>query len=124
LASLIDIVSNIDPYGELDAMMRDALPKPQSALAADVCHTAGDLLAERGLKYDRPDGGTSMDRAVEAYNAITGDHMTEAKGWLLMQLLKDCRQWSHDGYHADSAEDAIAFAALKAVAKRRDEEAR
>lgn len=35
----------------------------------------------------------------------------------MLQLLKDVRQWSNpDIYHADSAEDCISYAALKAEA--------
>lgn len=35
----------------------------------------------------------------------------------MLQLLKDVRQWSNpNSYHADSAEDCISYAALKAEA--------
>lgn len=41
--------------------------------------------------------------------------LSESEGWLFMQILKDIRQWQNPGrYHADSAEDCIAYAALKA----------
>ncbi len=40
--------------------------------------------------------------------------ITESEVWLLLQLLKDVRQWSREDYHQDSAEDCIAYAALKA----------
>ena len=64
-----------------------------------------------------------MGRCVVAFNALTGRDLEEAEGWLFQQLLKDARQWSGGKsqektrrYHRDSAEDCIAYAALKAEA--------
>lgn len=73
-------------------------------------------MAERGKTYDQPNGERSMARTVAAFVAITGKELTEAEGWLFMQILKDVRQWQRPGFHADSAEDCIAYAALKAEA--------
>jgi len=78
------------------------------------------ILEERGKQYDTPGGERSMGRTVTAFNAITGQALSEAHGWLLMQLLKDVRQWQNPGvYHADSAVDGVNYAALKAEALSR-----
>lgn len=75
------------------------------------------LMLERGKQYDKSEGERSMGTAVAAFNTITGQSLTEAEGWLLLQVLKDVRQWQNpDKYHADSAEDCVAYAALKAEA--------
>lgn len=74
------------------------------------------LMIERGKQYDQPNGERSMAKAVAAFGIITGVQITEAEGWLFMQILKDVRQWQTDAYHADSAEDCVAYAALKAEA--------
>lgn len=86
-------------------------------------HAAPDLLAKakqhmeaRAAQYDAPGGERSMGRAVTAFNAITGRTLTEREGWLLLQVLKDVRLFQREAYHADSAEDCIAYAALKAEA--------
>ena len=84
--------------------------------ATEFLANAEDLMHERGKQYDSEDGERSMDKAVGAFNCITGKRLTESEGWLLLQLLKDVRQWQRKGYHADSAEDCIAYAALKAEA--------
>jgi uncharacterized membrane protein len=80
-------------------------------------------MEERGKQYDSPQGERSMGRCVVAFNALTGRDLEEAEGWLFQQLLKDARQWSGGKsqektrrYHRDSAEDCIAYAALKAEA--------
>lgn len=84
--------------------------------AESFLHEAADLMAERGKQYDQPGGERSMGKAVAALNAITGRDLTEAEGWLLMSLVKRVRQHSGAGYHKDSAEDAVAYAALEAEA--------
>lgn len=86
-------------------------PTAQSLLAK-----AAEIMADRGKQYDKPEGERSMGRCVEAFNIITGKGLSEAEGWLLLQILKDVRQWQRPGYHADSAEDCIAYSALKAEA--------
>lgn len=84
--------------------------------ATDFLLHAAALLAERGKQYDSPAGERSMGKAIRAFNAVSGRDLDESEGWLLMQLLKDVRQFSGPTYHTDSAEDCIAYAALKAEA--------
>ncbi len=84
--------------------------------AEEFLVAGAELLAERGQDYDDDRGERSMLKAVTAFNAITGIGLTEASGWLLLQILKDVRQWAAKGYHDDSAKDCINYAALKAEA--------
>lgn len=84
--------------------------------APEFLHRAASIMEERGKQYDKPSGERSMGKTVAAFNAITGRDLSEAEGWLLLQVLKDVRQWQNPGYHADSAEDCIAYSALKAEA--------
>lgn len=85
--------------------------------STDFLQSAIDVQAERGQQYDSPEGERSMGRTVAAFNAVTGRDLTEAEGWLLLQLLKDVRQWQNPGqYHHDSALDGVAYASLKAEA--------
>ena len=88
--------------------------------APALLERAGAHMANRAATYDAPHGERSMARTVVAFNALTGRDLTESEGWLLMQLLKDARQWQRTDYHADSAEDCIAYAALKAEALQRE----
>ena len=84
--------------------------------AEQFLHQAAELMAERGKEYDKPSGERSMGNAVVAFNAITGRDLSEHEGWLLMSLVKRVRQYSTPNYHKDSAEDAVAYAALEAEA--------
>jgi hypothetical protein len=88
--------------------------------AVDVLEAAAGHMKARAATYDSPEGERSMARAVAAFNAITRHGLTEAEGWLLMQILKDVRQWQAPGHHVDSSEDCVAYAALKAEALARD----
>lgn len=92
----------------------DTVPEP---LAAELLGRAAKHMHDRAATYDEPGGERSMGKAVAAFNAITGRDLTESEGWLLLQVLKDVRLFARSGYHADSAEDCIAYAALKAEAK-------
>ncbi|CAG4906327.1 hypothetical protein [Paraburkholderia saeva] len=100
---------------ENDNRRRVALPSAPGLLAA-----AEEHMRDRAAQYDKPEGERSMGTTVIAFNAITGRNLAEAEGWLLLQLLKDVRLFQRPGYHADSAEDCIAYAALKAEAKGRE----
>lgn len=93
--------------------------KPKSA--ADYLGKAQALMTERGKQYDKPEGERSMGKAVMAFNAITGRNIRESEGWLLLQILKDVRQWQNPAFHADSAEDCVAYAALKAEALEQEQ---
>lgn len=85
--------------------------------ASEINQRAMRHLLDRAKTYDQPEGERSMGNTVRAFNAITGKNLSESDGWLLMQILKDVRQWQNPNeYHADSAEDAIAYASLKAEA--------
>ena len=88
----------------------------QPTTAAEFLNQAAAIMAERGKQYDQADGERSMLATVECFNLITGNKITEAEGWLLMQILKDVRQWQRPGFHRDSAEDCVAYSALKAEA--------
>jgi len=93
--------------------------KAGAITAPSLLNKAASIMEERGKQYDSAGGERSMGRCVTAFNAITGRDLTEPEGWLLLQVLKDVRQWQKPGYHADSAEDCIAYAALKAEALAR-----
>jgi hypothetical protein len=102
--------------------MREAImTKPKTAqkaqTAPELMGKAKSHMEARASTYDQPGGERSMGKAVAAFNAITGRALAESEGWLLLQLLKDVRLFQRPGYHADSAEDCIAYAALKAEAK-------
>lgn len=91
--------------------------RPYSLSAVDYLDAAAGHMRERAATYDQPDGERSMGRTVAAFNAIHGTALTESQGWHFMCLLKHVRLFTRPGFHADSAEDAVAYAALMAEAK-------
>lgn len=97
-------------------------PKQPPLTAPEFLNQAADIMAARAAQYDQPGGERSMGKCVQAFNAITGHDLSEASGWLLLQLLKDVRQWQTPGkFHRDSVEDGVAYSALKAEALARGE---
>lgn len=92
--------------------------KPRQA--HEIAEAALQHVKDRASTYDQSNGERSARKTAAAFNAITGKDLTESDVWLLLQLLKDVRQWSKEDYHQDSAEDCIAYAALKAESLERE----
>lgn len=81
--------------------------------AADTLRKAAQLIEDRAVQRDRPDGEKSMLATVTAFNAIYSTTLTETQGWHFMELLKMVR--SAYGVHVpDDYEDKVAYAALAA----------
>lgn len=99
---------------------RDPAPEltdfSQQRSASQIAQTALQHIQQRANTYDSQAGERSAHKTATAFNAITGKNISEAEVFLLLQLLKDVRQWQKTDYHQDSAEDCIAYAALKAEA--------
>ena len=85
--------------------------------ASEFLRAAARHMDDRAKTYDKPGGERSMSSTVVAFNAITGKTLTEAEGWMLMMLLKAVRLQQRATYHADSAEDMVAYAALAGEAR-------
>lgn len=80
--------------------------------AEQLLHKAEKIMTERGKQYDSTGQNRerSMGRIVAAFNCLYGTSLTEQQGWYFMLLVKLARQETKP--HADSMEDAIAYAAL------------
>lgn len=94
--------------------------KAAHPIAPDILSAAEKHMRERAATYDKPEGERSMAQTVTVFNAFHGTSLTEAQGWHFMQILKDVRLFTRPGYHADSAEDGVAYAGLKAEAKAKE----
>ena len=87
--------------------------------APELLDRAAGHMRDRASTYDKPEGERSMAQTVAIFNLHHGTQLTEAQGWHFMQILKDVRLFTRPTYHADSAEDGIAYCALKAEALAR-----
>ena len=88
--------------------------------ASSVLNAAAHHMNARAMTYDKPEGERSMAQTVAIFNLFHGTALTEAQGWHFMQTLKDVRLFTRDGYHADSGEDGVSYAALKCEAKAKE----
>lgn len=80
---------------------------------ADVLRAGAQHMEDRAATYDKPAGERSMGATVDAFNAITGNQVTEEQGWMFMALLKMVR--SQQGqFKLDNYEDGAAYFALAA----------
>lgn len=82
--------------------------------ASDLLSQGAAILNQRGAEYEQEDSQErSFDSVAAAFNAITGKDLTAAEVALMLQCVKDVRQWSQDRLHEDSVIDGINYAALK-----------
>ena len=100
-------------------------PYLQPTTAPYLLRSALETIEERGKLYDKASKEErSIKAVVEAFNSVVGREgerkLTEPEGWLFMQLLKAVRLFSAPGFHADSALDGVAYAALTGEAKARE----
>lgn len=94
--------------------LRDPKPQPAS-LSVQLLQHCRQVQEERGRQYDKPDGERSFQRTATAFNAITGKNLRGSEVALLLQILKDVRQWSNiDQLHVDSLVDGTSYSSLKA----------
>lgn len=82
--------------------------------ATNLLNQGAGILDQRGAEYEQEGNQErSFDSVAAAFNAITGKNITPAEVALMLQCVKDVRQWSQDRLHEDSVIDGINYAALK-----------
>jgi hypothetical protein len=106
--------------GKGSAISPRSAVSPHDVRSVDVLQRAVQLQEQRSKEYGSPDGERSMPAVVQAFNAITGQDLSESEGWAFLQVLKQVRLFSAPGYHADSAEDNVSYGALLAESKARE----
>lgn len=82
--------------------------------AKSILNTCGEILDQRGAEYEADEQEERSFAAVAAcFNAKTGKDLTPAHICLILQDLKDVRQFAQDRLHWDSVIDGVNYAALK-----------
>ncbi|QMP18281.1 hypothetical protein phiV141_24 [Vibrio phage phiV141] len=79
-------------------------------IASDFAEQAVAEMKDRAASRDC-DGERSMERTVNAFNAMFGHKMTTVQGWQFMELLKMARSVG-GAYREDDFVDGVAYAAL------------
>lgn len=77
-----------------------------SSILQEAAQTIENRAAERDLSAER-----SMNRAVSAFNTLTGLSLSETQGWLFMAVLKLARATAGK-HNNDDLLDAAAYVAL------------
>lgn len=90
---------------------KNSRPENDELSANDHLTLASEALSNRASARDTPDGERSMQRTVDAFNAIYDTELTETQGWQFMVLLKAVRG-SQGSFLADDYVDQVGYAAL------------
>ena len=104
----------------LDLGVTPPTAMPDSKLAQDFLAKAHHHMQNRAVEYDAPAGERSMEKTVMAFNALTGQDLSETEGWLFMMTLKMARS-TQGRFKADNYEDLAAYASLAGESAARDE---
>ena len=82
--------------------------------AVDLLNECVSVQSERGEQYDKSGKGErSFSAAATAFNAITGHNLKGSDICLVLQVLKDVRQYSNpERLHEDSVLDKVSYASL------------
>ena len=78
--------------------------------AADILTDAADTIRTRGEERDKG-SERSMKATVDAFNALTGQQLTETQGWQFMAVLKLARA-NGGNFKLDDYLDGAAYFAL------------
>lgn len=82
--------------------------------AVDILDKGKQILDQRGEEYETDSSKErSFPQVAIAFNAITGHEIKGSEVALMLQILKDVRQWSQDRLHEDSIIDCTNYSALK-----------
>ena len=80
--------------------------------SVEILNQCAAVQTERGKEYGG-DRERSFNQVATAFNAITRKNLTPAEVALLLQIVKDVRQWSADRLHVDSVIDGVSYGSLK-----------
>ena len=110
-----------EPEHELsNPVIKENLITQIAPKAPDFLKAAAKHMEDRASTFDKPEGERSMAQTVAIFNLYHGTNLTEAQGWHFMETVKNVRFFTNKGFHRDSGEDGIAYAALKTEAKQRE----
>lgn len=105
-----------------DAAARFHLADPP-VTAHTILQDAANNIIQHAEQRDMLDGERSMARTVAAFNALTGNHLTEVDGCLFMVLLKAAHA-TVGKHHAEDYTDGSSYFALAGEAAHEAERTR
>lgn len=79
--------------------------------AHKLLKAAKDDIVKKGVQRDSPRGERSMGITVAAFNALTGQRLSEEEGWIFMVVLKLARS-RRGSFNADDYGDCASYVAL------------
>ena len=77
----------------------------------DILKRVSDVIEQRGVMRDKPEGERSMRIAVRTFNAMSDNALTEEEGWKFMLCLKLSRM-REGSFIEDDYLDLVGYAAL------------
>lgn len=70
------------------------------------------IQSTRANEYEQDGGERSFAKIATVFNTYTGKDLLPSDIALILEILKNVRFYSQDGYHADSVVDKVSYASL------------
>lgn len=70
------------------------------------------IQSQRAAEYEQDGGERSFAKVATVFNTYTGKDLQPSDVALLLEILKNVRFYSQDGYHSDSVVDKISYGSL------------
>lgn len=83
-------------------------PKTSIQFLDEVKH----VQSERAAEYEQDGGERSFAKISAVFNTYTGKDLVPSDIALILEILKNVRFYSQDGYHRDSVVDKISYGSL------------
>lgn len=68
--------------------------------------------SERAAEYEQDGGERSFAKVATVFNTYRGTNLVPSDVALMLEILKNVRFYSQDGYHSDSVVDKISYGSL------------
>lgn len=78
----------------------------------DFLDEVKSIQSQRAAEYEQDGGERSFAKVATVFNTYTGKNLEPSDVALLLEILKNVRFYSQDGYHSDSVIDKISYASL------------
>lgn len=70
------------------------------------------IQSQRAAEYEQDGGERSFAKVATVFNTYTGKDLQPSDIALMLEILKNVRFYSQDGYHSDSVVDKISYGSL------------
>lgn len=93
-------------------VLADYVIPPKHKSSIDFLDEVKSIQSQRSAEYEQDGGERSFAKVATVFNTYTGKDLQPSDIALMLEILKNVRFYSQDGYHSDSVVDKISYGSL------------